>query len=216
MKPGTKLFVSNQEESHRIFKSNFIEFFTWVHWTLPLWVYLPVIGYCLTITVSAAVLSPLEMFAYFSLAVFFWTFAEYMLHRFVFHFHPKSQWGQTLMWFLHGIHHDYPSDALRLVMPPPISIPLAILFYALFVAVLGEHIAPVFMAGFILGYLVYDISHYAIHHFPIKGNLWGKLREHHLRHHFKAPDKGYGVSSPLWDKVFGTELEPLKSQETAR
>lgn len=207
----SKLFVTSQDVTARIFKSNFLEFGTRVHWTTPLWIYLPVCAYLLY-TAFMLGASLLSVIALFVAGVFVWTFAEYTLHRFVFHFHPKSKWGKGVMWFLHGVHHDYPSDSLRLVMPPPISIPLAFLFYFTFVALMGEVYAPAFMTGFLAGYLFYDITHYALHHFPIKGNWFGKLREHHLRHHFKEPQDGFGVSSPLWDVVFRTELQPLKKQ----
>jgi sterol desaturase/sphingolipid hydroxylase (fatty acid hydroxylase superfamily) len=106
----------------------------------------------------------------------------------------------------HGVHHDYPNDPLRLVMVPSVSIPLATLFYFLFVWVLGSAHATSFTAGFLGGYLFYDITHYAVHHFPVKGRVFGTLREWHMRHHFQDPENGFGVSSPLWDIIFRTTL----------
>ncbi len=55
-----------------------------------------------------------------------------------------------------------------------------------------------------LGYLIYDITHYATHHFTMRRGIFKFLKRYHLKHHYKTPDLRYGVSSPLWDWVFGT------------
>jgi 4-hydroxysphinganine ceramide fatty acyl 2-hydroxylase len=199
-----KQYVSNKQETPRMFRSNFMEFFSRVHWTVPLWTYIPVIAVFLYVATVSYGLPPLTAFVFFTLGIFVWSFTEYMLHRFVFHYEPSTEWGRKIHWTFHGVHHDYPSDPLRLVMPPAVSFPLATLFYFLFYLALGHARVAAFMPGFILGYLFYDISHYAVHHFPIKGAVFGRLREHHMRHHFQSPDRGFGVSSALWDFVFRT------------
>jgi 4-hydroxysphinganine ceramide fatty acyl 2-hydroxylase len=139
--------------------------------------------------------------------LFIWTLVEYVMHRFVFHYMPADKpWAQRMHFIFHGVHHDYPSDAKRLVLPPSLSIPLATGFYLLFNAILPAKYVFGFFPAFILGYLFYDISHYAIHHFNFKGSLWKKIKQHHMLHHYQDPAKGYGVSSPLWDKVFGSDF----------
>ncbi len=209
-----KRFVSRQKETPRMFESNFFEFFSKVHWTVPIWLYVPLVSCLVWHSIAVLQVSVLSVIGLFVLGVFLWTLAEYTLHQFVFHYHPKSALGKRLFWILHGVHHDYPSDPLRLVMPPIISLPLAVLFYSLFTLLIGEQYAPSLMAGFTLGYLIYDISHYAIHHFNIKGSYFGWIREHHLRHHFSDPERGFGVSSPLWDMVFKTDFQrELSSHE---
>ncbi|RYZ96526.1 MAG: fatty acid hydroxylase, partial [Sphingobacteriaceae bacterium] len=140
------------------------------------------------------------------LGLFVWTLTEYLLHRFVFHFVPKAPWALRIHFIFHGVHHDYPSDAKRLVMPPSASIPLATLFYFLFYWLLPVNYVNAFFPGFIIGYLAYDISHYAIHHFNFKGNFWKRIKQHHMLHHYSDPSKGYGVSSPLWDKIFRSDF----------
>jgi sterol desaturase/sphingolipid hydroxylase (fatty acid hydroxylase superfamily) len=140
----------------------------------------------------------------FVAGLFVWTLTEYLLHRFVFHYEPKTGWGKRLHFLMHGVHHDYPQDSKRLVMPPVISIPLAALFLGLFSLILpAGHVASTF-AGFIFGYICYDEIHYATHHAPMKGKLGLWLKHHHVRHHYLDPDRGYGVSTPVWDYVFGT------------
>ena len=104
---------------------------------------------------------------------------------------------------IHGVHHDYPNDATRLVMPPILSIPLAVIFYLMFRLLFGAS-APAISAGFAFGYVCYDTIHYATHHFAMKQGVWRWLKHYHLRHHYRDDAAGFGVSTPLWDYVFGT------------
>jgi dihydroceramide fatty acyl 2-hydroxylase len=137
----------------------------------------------------------------------FWTLAEYWIHRLVFHFEPEEGVGARLHWIIHGVHHDHPNDPLRLVMPPSVSVPLAAAFYGLFVLVLDTPMANVFMSGFLLGYLVYDMTHYHLHHHRPRSRAGKLLRELHMRHHFQDDTRGFGISAPFWDYVFGTALK---------
>ncbi len=134
----------------------------------------------------------------------FWTLTEYWLHRIVFHFEPEDGIGARLHWIIHGVHHDHPNDPMRLVMPPSVSVPLSSLFCLAFIAVLGTDPGLAWSAGFLLGYLMYDMTHYFVHHATPKSRVAKKLRELHMRHHFQDDTKGFGVSAPYWDYVFGT------------
>jgi len=95
-------------------------------------------------------------------------------------------------------------------MPASVSIPLASLFYFLFYNILGSNLLMPFFAGFISGYLFYDMTHYAIHHYNMKNKFWLAIKNHHMLHHYKHDDKGFGVSQPAWDYVFKTTF-PEKS-----
>lgn len=203
-----KNYVSNEDESARLFESNFLEIFTHVHPSIPLMVYLPVIGYMLYVAIGNGITVGI-IGALLFLGVLTWTLTEYILHRFVFHYEPTTKIGKRLHFLLHGVHHDYPNDSLRLVMPPVVSIPLALLFYFMFSSILGGIFVTPFFAGFIVGYLWYDMLHYATHHFAMKGKLSMWLKHHHMKHHYQDDEHGYGVSSPLWDYVFGT-MPPVK------
>ena len=198
-----RLYVSNKNETVRMFESDFMEFFSRVHPVTPLVLYMPVVGYMLYASVWQRQLSILAVTALFLLGVLLWTLTEYLIHRYVFHYEPKTRWGKRLHYVIHGVHHDYPNDARRLVMPPVVSIPLAFLFYGLFLLFFGSLTPPVF-AGLVFGYVCYDMLHYATHHLAMKrgASLW--LKQYHLRHHFKDDEVGYGISSPLWDYVFRT------------
>jgi dihydroceramide fatty acyl 2-hydroxylase len=136
-----------------------------------------------------------------------WTLTEYWIHRSIFHLEPKSQIGARLHWIFHGVHHDHPSDPKRLVMPPVVTIPLAIGFGALFIVAFGTAIGTVVAAGFFFGYLQYDMVHYALHHARPRSRAGRRLHELHMRHHFEDDERGFGVSAPWWDKVFGTATQ---------
>lgn len=201
-----KRYVSNGDESVRMFKNDFLEFFSHVHPSIPAILYLPVVAYMFYRSIVDGI-SFYSVAALFLIGLLVWSFTEYILHRFVFHFVPKSEWGRQIHFMFHGVHHDYPSDSTRLVMPPIVSIPLAVFFYFLFEAIFGSYYVPPFFAGFILGYLSYDLTHYAVHHFNLHGKIGLYLKQQHLRHHFMDPDNNYGVSSPIWDFVFGTYVK---------
>jgi dihydroceramide fatty acyl 2-hydroxylase len=134
----------------------------------------------------------------------FWTLFEYWMHRLIFHFEPEDGIGARVHWIIHGVHHDHPNDPLRLVMPPSVSVPLALAVYGIFVPVLGLPWANIFMAGFLVGYLVYDMTHYHVHHHRPRTQLGKIVRELHMRHHFQDDTRGFGVSAPFWDYVFRT------------
>jgi sterol desaturase/sphingolipid hydroxylase (fatty acid hydroxylase superfamily) len=114
------------------------------------------------------------------------------------------------MFLLHGVHHLQPNCKERLVMPPFVSAPIGVLFYFLFkwvfvqVINLPQWFEPMF-AGIIAGYVIYDMTHYAVHHLPMKGRFLKALKRHHMLHHFQDPNTRYGVTSPMWDVVFGTQ-----------
>ena len=197
------LYVSNKNESVRMFESDFMEFFSRVHPITPLVLYLPVVGAMLYVSVWQRQLSLVAVVALFLLGILLWTLLEYLIHRYIFHYQPKTRIGKRLHYVVHGVHHDYPSDARRLVMPPSISVPLAFLFYGTFLLIFGR-LTPAVFAGLVFGYVCYDMLHYATHHFSMKHGIWLWLKQYHLRHHYKDDHAGYGISSPLWDYVFRT------------
>lgn len=196
-------YVSNKNESVRMFESDFLEFFSHVHPVTPLVVYLPVIGYLLYLALAVRATPALLVVTLVAVGIFLWTLVEYAMHRWVFHYEPRSVLGKRLHFMLHGVHHDYPNDASRLVMPPSVSIPLAFIFYGIFLGLFGR-LAPAAFVGFLVGYLFYDMLHYATHHFPMQSRVLAWLKKYHLRHHYQDDEAGYGVTSPLWDYVFGT------------
>ncbi len=200
-----KNYVSNSEESIKLFKNNLMEGLSKVHFSVPLFIFIPVIlffGYeAFTHEIGVAGFA-----MYFLIGLAVWTATEYLLHRFIFHYHPTSEYGKRIHFIFHGVHHDYPRDKKRLVMPPSASIPLATLFYFLFSLFLQQKQLFAFFPGFLLGYLVYDMLHYAMHHYNFKSGLMKKIKQHHMLHHYQNPEKGFGVSSSLWDEILRSQF----------
>ncbi|MBN1311395.1 MAG: sterol desaturase family protein [Anaerolineae bacterium] len=198
-------------ESIRLFESDFLEFFTHISPVAVGLLWVPVIIVLLASSILAA---PGSVFPWhipmgIALGLFLWTFAEYTLHRFLFHYQPRTPSQERVFFLFHGIHHAQPQDKTRLVMPFVVSVPLALLFYGLFYLILAillnapQWVNPL-MAGFVTGYLTYDLIHYATHHLPMHSGYAKYLKRYHMKHHYKDPSARYGVSSPIWDWVFGT------------
>ena len=185
-----------------MFESRWLDACSRVHPSVPVILFAPAIAILLTLGVERV--GTVGALAWAVGGYFFWTLTEYWMHRIVFHFEPEEGIGARLHWIIHGVHHDHPNDRMRLVMPPSVSVPLAILFYLLFLFVLGGTIAPAFGAGFLAGYLIYDMTHYHVHHHTPRTRAGRRLREAHMRHHFQDDTRGFGVSAPWWDHVFGT------------
>jgi len=221
----TKQFVSNRDESVRMFRSDLLEKFTHVHPVVPHLIYWPVVGYMLFLSIQGGIGFGLTGLLFLA-GPLLWSLTEYLMHRWVFHVADEVMeettaivsslkpgeavlpalkgWQHKRYFIAHGVHHDFPSDSERLVMAPAVSVSLAVLFYYVFKLMLGAAYVPAIYAGFVVGYLVYDTTHYAVHHFRMSSKLGQYLKQHHFRHHFRDPDSNYGVSSPLWDVFFGT------------
>lgn len=203
--------ISHSEVPIRLFKSDFLELFTHVHPATIVVIWVPFILYMLYwgTLIRPAGESLVYLPVAFLTGLFVWTFVEYNIHRFFFHFCPKNAWQERIVFLFHGVHHAQPRMKTRLVMPPVVSIPLGALFLALFTLVFGQwlghlHWVGPLISGFTLGYLTYDLMHYATHHFPMRRGVFKYLKRHHMLHHYKTPDQRFGVSSPLWDIVYGT------------
>lgn len=187
-----------------MFENELLEKFSRIHPITPFVVYIPVILAMSYRTWSRHV-PPLTAIGLAFGGFVVWTLAEYFLHRFVFHWVNDTAWGRRIHFLLHGVHHDFPNDGDRLVMPLLTSVPLALIFYTtFFLAFGGVTRGEPFFAGFAVGYLMYDGTHYAVHHFKQTSRIGKYVKRHHMLHHHMDHDGGFGVSTPIWDFVFGT------------
>ncbi|MGW3107586.1 sterol desaturase family protein [Streptomyces sp. NPDC001100] len=134
----------------------------------------------------------------------YWTLSEYWGHRIVLHYEPERGFGAKLHYLLHGVHHEYPQDARRSILSPLLSIPMVGSAFYFSSGLLG--VPLVFGAGYIVGYLAYDLFHLYLHHGKPKNRLLRTLREYHMRHHFRDDTRGFGISAPYWDELFGTSI----------
>ena len=161
--------IIHDETPIRLFKSDFLEFFTHISPITVTVIWLPIAVILLLWPILNGGNPGWYAAGAFLVGLFVWTLAEYTLHRFVFHFPPKTPRMERITFLFHGVHHAQPQCKTRLVMPPVVSIPLALLFYALFAWLVGSvFAAPLWvnpiMSGFLIGYLIYDLTHYATHH----------------------------------------------------
>ena len=208
----THLQINHDPEPIRLFKSDFLEFFTHIHPAVVVIIWLPVAMFFLfrEIATRDVTVSPIYIPICVVAGLFLWTLVEYTLHRFLFHFEPRNPAQEKIIYLFHGIHHEQPQCKTRLVMPPAASIPMAIVIYGLLYLVVGlllrlPHLVNPLTTGLLLGYLAYDMTHYATHHLPMRGKVLKYLKRYHMMHHYKTPDQRFGVSSPLWDIIFQTK-----------
>lgn len=197
-------------KSSRLFENNFLEAMTHVHPIIPLVFWSPLIAYLLWSTYG--VVSIAGYAAWFVVGVLSWTFAEYIVHRYVFHYQPTGKISSYIVYLFHGIHHDEPDDWTRLVMPILPAILISGSFFLLFIALVGFTHAKLWYAFFMVGYLGYDYIHYATHHFACKDRFLKMVKRHHMLHHHLMHRGNFGVSSPLWDHVFRTYYDRVKKE----
>ncbi len=191
----------------RLFKRDWLEALTHVHPITPALMWGPVAVYLLYTAFDKALLSTSQWAVWAMLGLLAWTFTEYAVHRWAFHYPARAAWSKRLIYLFHGVHHDVPEEATRLVMPPLPAILIMCLLGPLFHAIVPAHSFEVFAAGFLVGYLCYDYIHYAIHHWPMKSKVGRFLKKYHLRHHHAGKHSKFGVSNPLWDYLLSSVTE---------
>ena len=142
----------------------------------------------------------LVLFAF--LGLLSWTLFEYILHRYLFHLHGNSAIVKRFTFVMHGVHHEHPKEEKWVFMPPAPGTLFILVFASFFYLLMGKE-GIVFLSGFLIGYLIYSTIHYYIH-LKRPSKRFAFFWRHHSLHHYKYPDKAFGVSSPLWDVVFRT------------
>lgn len=194
---------SGEEQRIRLFRNDFLERTTTVSpiafgitWVCML---------ALATYASWGLVSFVESVGLALLGLFLWSLFEYAMHRFVFHMKLTSNLGRAFLFLSHGNHHTQPNDALRNLMPPLISIAINGTVWLLLYLVVGP-IGSVIFIGFGIGYVIYDSVHYAVHQFPLRHGLLGRLKRHHIRHHYAREEGNFSITAIFWDRVFGTEV----------
>lgn len=190
-------------EGPRFFENNVLESLTrTVWWAIPT-IWLPVVCCFLVKSFSMGQSLP-EVSLLVLSGIFTWTLIEYSLHRFLFHIKTESYWTNTAHYLLHGCHHKHPMDGLRLVFPPAAAAILCFPFWGLVKLIVGATKAPAYFGGGLLGYVMYDCIHYYLHHGNPSINQAKHLKRYHMNHHFRIQTMGFGITSSLWDVIFGT------------
>lgn len=198
-----KNFVSNEDVSIPIFKNKWLDKLTRTHIAVPVSMFILYAIGLIIYTKYATDLTNLQVVSLFFGGWIFFTFAEYMIHKNVYHMKPKTKIREKITYTMHGIHHDYPKDKSRLAMPPVLSILVGTVLLLIFELVLDIYSFS-FLAGFLTGYAAYLLVHYTVHVFHPPNNAFKALWTNHAIHHYQDNTVLFGVSSPLWDYILGT------------
>ncbi|MFC4870255.1 sterol desaturase family protein [Negadavirga shengliensis] len=203
MKKIGRLDRPDNNGTAKMFANPLLERLSRTHISIPIAMFLGVGAYSLYYGITTTFI-PFWLAALLLIGGFLgFTFVEYMMHRYLYHMVPDNKWKDKVQYSIHGVHHDYPKDKDRLAMPPFISGLYAAILYFLFDFIMGEY-ALYFLPGFLVGYAMYLGVHYIVHAYQPPKNFLKFLWVNHAIHHYKDPDVAFGVSTPIWDYVFGT------------
>ncbi len=214
----TKLEHPKMRGSAQLFSNPLLERLTHTHIAVPLTIFGLVSTGLIYYGITYKGFSAFTMLLLFVVGWFIFTLVEYLLHRFLYHIPANSAWKQKIAYTMHGNHHDYPKDKSRLAMPPILALALATILYFFFLLFLGNDVYG-FLAGFLIGYAVYLGIHYAIHTIKAPNRFFKAVWDNHSIHHYREDDRAFGVSTTLWDHVFGTlprKGEELKAYRNAQ
>jgi sterol desaturase/sphingolipid hydroxylase (fatty acid hydroxylase superfamily) len=200
--PSTPIKPKNKGQKV-IFKNPVLERLTRTHIAVPISIFSVFSAGLIYYAFTYADLPAYLIGTLFMSGFLIFTFIEYLIHRYAFHMDTDTELRQKIQYGLHGVHHEYPKDKGRLAMPPLVSVALALGLLYGFYQLIGEY-TYAFLPGFIMGYAAYLFVHFAVHAYQPPKNFLKILWVNHGIHHYKDNNKAFGVSSPLWDIVFGT------------
>lgn len=199
----SKAYVSNENISVPLFKNKWLDRFTRTHIAIPVSLFFLYAFGLILYTKTKTNLTNYQVVSLFFGGWLFFTFVEYLVHRYVYHMEPSTPQKAKMQYTMHGVHHDYPKDKQRLAMPPFLSVTISTILLLIFELLLDKYSFS-FLAGFLVGYAFYLLVHYSVHIFRMPNNFLKALWINHSIHHYSPEDAMFGVSSPIWDYVFGT------------
>lgn len=187
----------------QLFKNPVLEKLSRTHISVPLIIFFTYAAALLYWSVTHTTLSIATTVTMFFIGVISFTWVEYNVHRYIFHMTADTEKKAKAQYTMHGVHHEFPKDKARLAMPPALSITIATILLFVFRLILGDFVFS-FLPGFLVGYAGYLSVHYMVHSFQPPKNFFKALWVNHGLHHYKNGEMVYGVSSPLWDYIYGT------------
>lgn len=206
----TKLDHPKNKGSAQLFENPILEKLTHTHVSAPLIIFSLVAIGLVYYGIAKRGFSIEKIIGLFVIGFIAFTLVEYLLHRYLYHIPTTTELRRKLSYTMHGNHHDYPKDKMRLAMPPILGLALAAVLYFFFWLFLRDYTYG-FLAGFLIGYAFYIGIHYTLHTYNPPKNRLKYLWDHHSIHHYREDDRAFGVSTPLWDYVFNTM--PRKGEE---
>jgi sterol desaturase/sphingolipid hydroxylase (fatty acid hydroxylase superfamily) len=193
----------------QLFNNPILEKLSRTHISVPLTVFFLYSAGLLYWSITHTSLSALVTAGFFAIGLFFFTWVEYLAHRYLFHMDTYTKTREKIQYTIHGVHHEFPKDKTRLAMPPLLSVTISTVFLLLFRLVLGDY-AFALVPGFLTGYAAYLSVHYMVHAYQPPKNFLKYLWINHGTHHYKNGEMVFGVSSPLWDYIYGTMSKPIR------
>lgn len=187
----------------QLFNSPVLETLSRTHISVPLLIFFSYAAGLLYWNISYTNLSAVTTIVLFFVGFIAFTWVEYNVHRYVFHMKTYTELRNKIQYLIHGVHHEFPKDKDRLAMPPLLSITLGTILLLLFRVIMGDFVFA-FLPGFMVGYASYLSVHYLVHAYPPPKNFFKALWVNHSVHHYKDGEVVFGVSSPLWDYIYGT------------
>ena len=152
--------------------------------------------------------SPIGLGLSYGAGLLSWSLLEYTFHRWVYHK------GRTPAHHGHKLHHESPQ--MLIAMPWFIVTAFLAGVWYVFAYRLHLHFVLGFFAALATGFVFYGVFHHIHHHFNFQNPRYRKLRAHHIIHH-QYPNVNFGVTSRLWDHVFGTTYsKEIKNRERAK
>jgi len=172
-------------------------------------------GIAAAYTLAAVAISgtPLTILAVVLVGLFYWTFLEYILHRWVLHWEPEARRLKVVRKCFpsHRPHHDEPAkERINVKLQLKMTAYLSLVYVGIMWAVgLPLSWSLALNAGVLLGYQAYEYVHVACHHLPMR-NAWARtLKRHHAIHHHRDETVNFGVTTTIWDYVFRTVYKPV-------
>jgi sterol desaturase/sphingolipid hydroxylase (fatty acid hydroxylase superfamily) len=187
----------------QLFQNPVLEKLSRTHISVPLIIFFTYSSGLLYWSITHTSLSAITTVLMFFLGLITFTWVEYLVHRYVFHLEPSTPSRAKAQYTMHGVHHEFPKDKSRLAMPPVLSITISTLLLLILRLILGDFVFS-FLPGFLVGYAAYLSVHYMVHAFQPPKNFLKALWVNHGVHHYRDGSVVFGVSSPLWDYIYGT------------
>lgn len=198
----------------QLFKNPILEKLSRTHISVPITIFFLYSSGLMYWSITNTSLSALVTVGLFLVGLLFFTWVEYWAHRGLFHMATPTKKREEIQYTIHGVHHEFPKDKTRLAMPPLLSITFSTILLLLFRLVMGDYVFA-FLPGFLMGYAAYLSVHYMVHAYQPPKNFLKYLWINHGTHHYKNGEMVFGVSSPLWDYVYGTMSKPIRTTASA-
>ena len=189
--------------SAQLFQNPTLERLTHTHIALPVGVFLLTTVFSLYYGLTRGYIAGVSALGLFLGGWLIFSFAEYAVHRYLYHMPAPTERRARIQYTMHGVHHEFPKDKSRLAMPPIVSVFVVSLLFSIFRIAFGAAAFGV-LAGFVFGYALYLFVHYSIHAYAPPKNFLKFWWLHHSQHHYRQDEVAFGVSTTLWDHIIGT------------